>query len=160
MASAPSPRKREFMLNGLPGGYQSPIFSSGAGDYPAQDIDSCEIINLDSIFDNNTPRLLDNPVHDGCGCNYNSEEDFVSFQNDPDPFFEIPSDSISTVPEKIDVPNLPKGWVMDLVLNKAPRDITSTIDTGNIVSGTRRTTKHLSSSHAPSKGSSLESGNQ
>ncbi|MBW0479896.1 hypothetical protein O181_019611 [Austropuccinia psidii MF-1] len=120
-------------------GYQSPIASSGAGDYPAQDFNYCETINLDAIFDNNTPRLLDNPVHDGSDCNSNSEEYFMSFQNNPEPSIETPSDSISTAPEKIDVPNLPKGWVMDLVPNKAPRHITSTINTGNIVSGTRRT---------------------
>ncbi|MBW0571173.1 hypothetical protein O181_110888, partial [Austropuccinia psidii MF-1] len=154
MASAPSPKNKEFVLNNLPGGFQSQMVPSGAGTYPAQNLDPCDTFNLDAIFDNDTPRLLDNPSPD---CNSNSEEDFVSFQKNPDPFVETPSNSVSTEPGKVDTPNLPKGWVMDLVPDKAPKDITSAIDTENIVSGTRRgafrrTAEHLSSSHAPSKG--------
>ncbi|MBW0496442.1 hypothetical protein O181_036157 [Austropuccinia psidii MF-1] len=139
MASTPSPRKGEFMSNILPGGYQPPIVSSGASDYPSQDFNYCETINLDTIFEDNTPRLLGSPVQNGFDCSSNSKEDFMSFQNNSYPFIETPSDSIGTSPEKMDVPNLPKRWVMDLVPDKAPKDITSTIDTGNIVSGTRST---------------------
>ncbi|MBW0520743.1 hypothetical protein O181_060458 [Austropuccinia psidii MF-1] len=139
MASAPSPRKGEFMSNILPGGYQSPIVSSGASEYPAQGFDSCERINLYTIFEDDTLRLLRSPVHNGSNCSSNSQEYLMSFQNNPDHFIEAPSDSISTAPKEIDILNLPKGWAMDLVPDKAPKDITSTINTGNIVSGTRRT---------------------
>ncbi|MBW0484253.1 hypothetical protein O181_023968 [Austropuccinia psidii MF-1] len=143
---APSPEKKEFVSNKLPGGFQSPMVPSGAGTYPAQNLDPCDTFDLDAIFEDDTPRLLDNP---GSDCNLDSEEDFMSFQNNPDPFVGTPSKSVSTEPGKVDTPNLPKGWVMDLVPNKAPKDITSAIDTENIVSGTRRGVNVVVSSEGP-----------
>ncbi|MBW0496027.1 hypothetical protein O181_035742 [Austropuccinia psidii MF-1] len=159
MASNPSPRKEEFMSNLLLGGYQPPMFSSDASNYLAQDLESCTAIDLDTIFEKNTPRLLGSPVQDGSDYSSNSQEDFLSFQNSANLPVEAPSKSMSTTPEKLDVPNLPKGWVMNLVPDKAPKDISR-----NIVNGTRRTINAAvpsegPPSHASSKGRSLENGN-
>ncbi|MBW0528376.1 hypothetical protein O181_068091 [Austropuccinia psidii MF-1] len=96
-------------------------------------------INLDAIFSSETPRLLNSAVKDGSECSSDNQEDFFSFQNNSYLSVEAPAVLTTSICKKTKILNLPKGWVMDLVPNKSPKDISATADTENIISVMRRT---------------------